>query len=282
MVKAIALISGGLDSILAAKIMKDNGIDIIGINFILPFQKYKKINVDEIEIKEIKIGIDYIDIIRHPKYGYGSGINPCIDCKIFLLKKAKELMKKYSAQFIITGDVLGQRPMSQNLHAMKIIEKESGLEGFILRPLTAKNLSITIPEKNGLVDREKMYDIKGRSRRRQIELAKKYKIENYQQPAGGCRLTEKEFSKKLRARLNMENIIGNIDFNDIKLLSIGRHFFGKSWIIVGRNELENKKLVELSKSTDLIIEPDFPGPTVLIRGENKEIQKALNLIWRYS
>ncbi len=282
MVKALVLMSGGLDSLLATKIILDQGIDIVGINFILPFEKRKKISVDGIDLKEVKIGLDYLNIIRHPKFGYGSGINPCIDCKIFMLKRAKELMKEYKASFIVMGDVVGQRPMTQNLRAINIIERESDTEGLILRPLSAKLLSETIPEKNGWVDRSKLYGISGRSRKFQIELAKKFNIKNYEQPAGGCRLTEKEFAKKMRNRLNMESDIGKMDFDDINLLSIGRHFFGKSWIIVGRNKEENEKLRKLAKKSDTLIEPDFSGPTILIRGKEKEIQKALDLLYRYS
>ena len=282
MVKALVLMSGGLDSLLATKIILDQGIDIVGINFILPFEKRKKISVDGIDLKEVKIGLDYLNIIRHPKFGYGSGINPCIDCKIFMLKRAKELMKEYKASFIVMGDVVGQRPMTQNLRAINIIERESDTEGLILRPLSAKLLPETIPEKNGWVDRSKLYGISGRSRKFQIELAKKFNIKNYEQPAGGCRLTEKEFAKKMRNRLNMESDIGKMDFDDINLLSIGRHFFGKSWIIVGRNKEENEKLRKLAKKSDTLIEPDFSGPTILIRGKEKEIQKALDLLYRYS
>ncbi len=280
MVRALALVSGGLDSLLAAKLVKNLGVDVIGIHFVLPFQKRKNVEIEGINVVEVKIGLDYLDILRHPKYGFGSALNPCIDCKIFLLKKARELMKKYNADFIVMGDVLGQRPMTQNLKAMKIIEKESGLEGLILRPLTAKNLPPTVPEEKGWVDRSKLYDIRGRSRRRQIQLAKELGIENYEQPAGGCRLTQKEYGEKLKRRLELEEKIGQITENDISLLSVGRHFFNDSWLVVGRNEEENKKLLKLSRRGDVLVIPEFPGPTVLIRGK-KDVQRALELILRY-
>ncbi len=279
MVKAIALISGGLDSILAGKIIQNQGIDVIGIHFLLPFQKRKKINSYGIETKEVPIGEDYFNILRSPRHGFGRAMNPCIDCKIFILKKAKELMKKYGAQFIISGDVVGQRPMSQTLSALRTIEKESGTEGIVVRPLTAKNLPPSIPEKNGIVDRETLYDIRGRSRKRQIELAKRFGIENYEQPAGGCRLTEKAYAQKVRGRLEMENAIGKMTVDDVELLNVGRHFFGDSWIIIGRNERENKILEKLSKRGDILIIPEFPGPTALVRG--RDVQKALDLVWKY-
>ena len=278
MAKAIALISGGLDSILAAKIIESAGIEVIGIHFLLPFQKRRKIKSYGINVVDVEVGEDYFTILHNPKHGFGRAMNPCIDCKIFLLKKAKELTKKYGADFIVNGDVLGQRPMSQNKSAMEIIEKEAGVEGLLVRPLTAKNLPPTIPEKNGLVRRELLYDIRGRLRKRQIELAKKFGIADYEQPAGGCRLTEIAYAEKLKKRLEL----GPLKMDDVPLLSIGRHFFEGSWIILGRNERENKKLEKLAKKGDLIIIPEFPGPTALIRGNTKSIQRALELIWEHS
>ena len=278
MTKAIALISGGLDSILAAKIIESAGVEVIGIHFLLPFQKRRKIKSYGINVVDVEVGEDYFTILRNPKHGFGRAMNPCIDCKIFLLKKAKELMKKYGADFIVNGDVLGQRPMSQNKSAMKIIEKEACVEGLLVRPLTAKNLLLTIPEKSGLVRRELLYDIRGRSRKRQIEIAKKFGIVDYEQPAGGCRLTEIAYAEKLKKRLEL----GPLKMDDVPFLSIGRHFFEGSWIILGRNESENKELEKLAKKGDLLIIPEFPGPTALIRGRAKNVQRALELIWEHS
>lgn len=279
--KAIGLLSGGLDSLLACKLIKDQGIKVIAVNFISPFCTCNREGCSavlaakqlDVDIKVISKGKEYLKIIRNPKHGYGKNMNPCIDCRIFMLKKVKKLMKELNAKFIFTGEVLGQRPMSQHMKAMKLIEKEAGLENKILRPLSAKLLKETEAEKKGWVDRNKLLSIQGRSRKEQIKLAKGL---NYPCPAGGCLLTDKEFSKKLRVLFKHKK---KVNFEDIELLKIGRHFWiGKNWVVVGRNEKENKKL-ENFKGTRL--EPvDFPGPTVLLQGKN--IKRAKELLLKYS
>jgi tRNA U34 2-thiouridine synthase MnmA/TrmU len=291
MVKALGLLSGGLDSTLAVKLILDQGINVEAVKFSSPFcqcdkggkchaaEAAKKFNIP---LKIIYKGEDYLKVLRKPKYGYGSGMNPCIDCRIYTLKKSKEYAKEIDADFIFTGEVLGQRPMSQHMRAFNIIEKETGLEGKLLRPLSAKMLPVTEAERNGLVDREKLLGISGRRRKEQIETAKRLEID-YPCPSGGCLLTEKEFAKKFRDLINHKK---RITLNDLEMLKVGRHFrLGKNKIIVGRNEEENKKLCALKQKTDFIFEvPDIGSPITILQGpKTKEaIEKAAQLTARYS
>jgi len=285
--KAIALLSGGLDSMLALKLMIDQGIEVIALNFTSPFCTCNKCHAIEltkkykVPFKVINKGKEYLKVIRHPKYGYGSGMNPCVDCRIFILKKAKKIMKQLKAGFIFTGEVLDQRPMSQHLNTLNIIEKEAKLEGLVLRPLSAKLLPETIPEKEKWVNRDKLLSIKGRSRKEQIALTKKFKINNYPCPSGGCLLTYKEFANKVRDLFKHNK---KINENDIKLLKLGRHFkFGNNKIIVGRNEKENKELLKLKNSSIVLEVPVVGSPVTLLQGKNKEaIIKAAQLTAFYS
>lgn len=290
--KAVGLFSGGLDSILAVKVMLDQGIEVVALNFTIPFhqpssdknnQAIKGARVLKTPIKTFDIGLEYIKIIRNAKYGFGSGMNPCIDCKIYMIKKAKLYAKRIGAKFLFTGEVLGERPMSQNIRALKIIEKETGLEGKIVRPLSAKVLPETEAEKNGWVNRNQLFDIKGRSRKMQIMLAKKYGITDYPTPAGGCLLTYKEYASKI------EDLIQNkrrITLNDLQLLRIGRHFrYKKNKIIVGRDEEENKKLLGLKNKGDYYFEAsDIGSPITILQGikNNHAINLAAQLTARYS
>lgn len=276
MAKAVSLFSGGLDSILATKIVLEQGIDVFVLNFSTPFFRWnnckrgkfilKEIEEQkEIKFKSIYLGEEYLEILKKPKYGYGKNLNPCIDCKILMFKHAKKFMEEINANFIITGEVLGQRPKSQHLYGLKIIEKETGLEGLILRPLSAKILPPSIPEKMGWVDREKLFSIYGRSRKFQMELAKTFGIKNYPSPAGGCLLTDPEFSKRLK------DILKQKEFNlaEIELLKLGRHFrITPSFkLVIGRNEIENKKLLSLTKQGDIYFEPkEMKGPIGIGRG----------------
>jgi len=224
--------------------------------------------------------------VKKPKFGWGASMNPCLDCHILMLKKVKEIMEKEKFDFVATGEVLGERPFSQTRGALLTVERESSLKGYLLRPLSAKLLEPTIPEKKGLVKREKLFDIQGRSRKRQIELAKKFKIKWYPQPAGGCILTDLEFGKKLRDLLEK---YPEFNGNDVETLKLGRHFWeGNVKIIIGRNYEENLKLETLKRKGDLIIKmKNYPGPTALIRAYqtkiSKEIlEKAKELILKYS
>lgn len=256
--KAIGLLSGGLDSILATKIILDMGFEVIALNLKTPFcccdtdeRCYSKSVAQEfnIPLKRTYGGEDYLELVKNPKHGYGKNMNPCIDCRIFLFKKARELMEKVGAEFVFTGEVLGERPMSQRLDAMKLIEKESNLKGRILRPLSAKLLDHTLVEKEGIVDREKLLSIQGRSRKPQMALAKNYRIEDYPCPAGGCLLTDKNFAQRLKESFeHREDSMRNIF-----LLKIGRHFRlpTKAKVIAGRNQKENESLLSLSLPSEL-------------------------------
>ncbi|MCX7910705.1 MAG: hypothetical protein N2505_03900, partial [Endomicrobia bacterium] len=207
--KAISLISGGLDSELATRIILEQKIEIIGLHFITPFclcdkkgscnsQSLRVAKDLNIELKIIPLKDEYLEIVKNPKYGYGKNLNPCIDCRIMMLRYTKKIMQEVGALFVVTGEVLGQRPKSQNIKALKIIEKEAGLEGLILRPLSAKVLPETIPEKLGWVQRDKLFNIVGRQRKIQIELAKNFDMKNYPCPSGGCLLTDPNFSKRIK------------------------------------------------------------------------------------
>jgi tRNA-uridine 2-sulfurtransferase len=291
-VKAVGLFSGGLDSLLAIKIVQGQGIDVTAISFRSPFfiaeeekkkklekiAKEQKFNIHFIELKE-----DYLKLIKNPPHGHGKNINPCIDCHAFMLKKAKKYAKKINAKIIFTGEVLNERPMSQNLGSLKIVEEESGLKNILIRPLSAKLLDITNQEKKGLIDRNKLLNLQGRQRKKQFELAKKYKIKEFETPAGGCLLTCEAYSNKLKDLFN-NNL--NFSIEDVKLLKFGRHFrIRENKIIVGRNNKDNLALKKLKKSSDLIFEAkDYVGPTTLLQGKKDKIsiELAARLTARYS
>lgn len=292
--KAIILFSGGLDSILAVKILQEQKVKLLGIFFKSYFFNSTQIEQAKNVAKSMKLPLKIIDfskeqlkIVKNPKYGYGKNMNPCIDCRVLMLKQAKKIMKEKKFDFIVTGEVLGQRPMSQNKQTMELIERESGLKGHILRPLCAKLLKPRIAETMEWVAREKMFDIRGRSRKKQIEMARKYKIKKYPSPAGGCLLTDPEFSKRLE---ELFNLCPKCKDSDIELLKIGRHFYeNKTKIIVGRNQEENKQIEKLKLQGDILIEmKNYTGPLTLIRNYNKKkiskeiIEKAKKLTQFYS
>ncbi|MFH0855883.1 MAG: tRNA 4-thiouridine(8) synthase ThiI [Candidatus Omnitrophota bacterium] len=277
--KAIALISGGLDSILAARIIQEEGVKVSPLNFNIPFcQRSKgerqgkaigalvKESLNE-ELEVVDISADFLELVLKPKYGFGSNMNPCIDCKIFMLRKARESMRRLAAQFVVTGEVLGQRPMSQHRRALDTIEKESGLSGLLLRPLCAGLLPETLPEENGWVKRQRLFKISGRGRRPQMSLAGRFNIINYPNASGGCLLTDNNFSRRLK------DLIGRrqLSLENVKLLKIGRHFrlSEDARLIVGRNEQENKELEESALGSDYLFSPDefTAGPSCLGRGE---------------
>lgn len=282
-VRAIGLISGGLDSAIATKLMLDQEIEVMPIIFKTPFTgiewALKMGKAFDVSIRVMECHEEYMELVKKPRFGYGKNMNPCIDCKIFMLKKAKELMEREGADFVFTGEVLGQRPMSQQRAQLKLIERESGLEGYLLRPLSAKLLEPTIPELEGRVDREKLSGIKGRGRKEQIALAKELGLTEFATPAGGCLLTDPEFSERLRDALKHGE-------EDIELLKVGRHFRAESGakIVVGRNEEENRRIKELAGSEDALIEiSGFTGPTVLLRnGDKEDAEIAASLALKYS
>lgn len=292
-IKAVGLLSGGLDSTLAVKMMIDQGVDVIVLNFVTPFctctrkgcrhEATRVAELYEVPIKIISAGKEYINMIRNPKYGYGSNMNPCIDCRIFMFKKAKKYMEEIGANFIFTGEVLGQRPMSQYKKAMKRIEKESDLEKLVVRPLSAKLLEATIPEEKQWIDRERLLSIQGRRRLPQIELANGLGIKDYPCPAGGCRLTDPGFAKRLRESFEH----GEDKIKDIQLLKYGRHFRinNDAKVVVGRNEEENKILLSFFDKDDVLIEVMGVGsPIVLLKGSKSkdDIKKAAVLCMKYS
>ena len=295
MVKAIALLSGGLDSTLAVRVVLDQGIEVEALNFMTLFCRctakgstclasQKAAQTLGIGLQVFNISKEFLEVVKHPKHGYGKNVNPCLDCRILTFKKGREYMNQNGASFIVTGEVLGQRPMSQRREAMRIIERESELQGLILRPLSAKLLPLTVPEKKGWITRERMLAITGRSRKPQIKLASDYGINDYPCPAGGCLLTDPGFA------LRMKDLMKNkpdFSLNDVHLLKLGRHFrlTPLAKVVVGRNEGENDKILSLAKEGDTILRvKDFPGPLALARGEvsHKEILKSAIITATYS
>jgi len=277
--KALGLFSGGLDSIIAAKLVQQQGMKVELVNFTTLFFSPKNAlemaKQIKIPLKVFEVTREYLKILRKPRYGYGSALNPCIDCKIFMLKKAKIYARKIGAKFIFTGEVLGERPMTQNKNTLQLIERKAFLKGKLLRPLSAKLLPITEAEKKW-IDRDKMLDIQGRRRGRQMELARKFKIKNYPTPAGGCLLTSKEYAAKLKDLLNHNK---KISLRDISLLKIGRHFrFGRNKIIVGRDEKENEELLKLKNSDFAFEVPKIGSPITLLQGP--KTKEAINLAAR--
>ena len=275
---------------LAMKLMLDQGIEVHSVNFTSPLhQRGKKksraegiAKVFDVPLASMELGSEYLRIVRHPKHGYGSGINPCIDCHALMLRKAKRYAREIGAKFIFTGEVLGERPMSQHQQALRIVEKEAGLQGKILRPLSARLLPETEAEKKGWVDRSKLLSIRGRSRKPQIEQAKSLGLSDYPTPSGGCLLTEKEFAVRMKDLFAHRR---RISMTDILLLRVGRHFrFGENRVVVGRDEDENGTLLSLDNGHMTYLEaPNVNGPVTVLQGKPKKsaILTAARLTARY-
>ncbi len=294
-VKALVLLSGGLDSILAVKLLLEQGIEVVGINFRTNFCGPNKARPAAkmlgVPLREINIREEFLSVLKKPKHGYGAGLNPCIDCHALMLKKAGEIMRAEGFDFLATGEVLGERPMSQHKAALDIVAQDTGVVGYLLRPLSAKLLKPTIAEQEGLVDREKLLGISGRSRKSQMALAAQYNIKDYPTPAGGCALTQKGFAERLR-----ELMKNKPDFNsyDVDLVRFGRHFFypelveggGSIQVILGRNKEENEFLKNQIKKDEIFITPiNFSGPEALIRGNHiskENINRAKELIVKFA
>ncbi|MBE0569491.1 MAG: hypothetical protein IH576_02500 [Deltaproteobacteria bacterium] len=297
--KAVILLSGGLDSTLAARMIIDHGIDLYAIHFTSPFctcdravnrngagcHSQAKIVADRfgIPIKTVSKGEEYLEVIRRPIHGRGKGMNPCIDCRIFTLRKARKYMEEIGASFLVTGEVIGQRPMSQHGDAMRSIEKHSGCADIILRPLSARHLPPTLPEREGWVDREKFLAIMGRSRGEQIRLAEEWTIGDYPCPAGGCLLADRTFSVKVRDLVENDPGFGMFD---VHLLKIGRHFrVGAVKAVVAKSEEENRRLESLcSGKIPVYVSGSHPGPSVaLLGGDPDERMEVLSrILTRYS
>lgn len=264
-ITAVGLISGGLDSLLAAKVLQSQGIDVLGITFSTPFWDWniaiKAAENIEIPIHVVDISEEHLEMVKRPKYGYGSQMNPCIDCHGLMLRTAGKIMEQKEAHFIFTGEVLGQRPMSQRRDALRSVEKLSGYEGLILRPLSARLLPETEVEKRGLVKRELLLAIQGRSRKEQMKLAETYGLKIYSTPAGGCLLTKEGFSRKLNKLLELRPDIG---VRHIEMLKNGRLcVLGvESLLFIGRNAVDNRCLETLAFPKDDIILKcvGIPGP----------------------
>jgi tRNA-uridine 2-sulfurtransferase len=284
--KAVALYSGGLDSILAIKVILQQDIDVIGVKFETPFienksDAYIEKSLNIVFVRE-DISEDFKKILLNPKHGYGKNINPCIDCRVLMFRKAGEIMEREKASFIISGEVLGQRPMSQNKKSLLMISEESGYSEWIVRPLSALMLPETKPEKLNIINRLQLLDIQGRSRKRQIELAKNWGINKYLAPAGGCKLTEPGFARRMNDLL----LKNKFDKNDIDLLKVGRHFVLHEYakLVIGRNEKENEKIFSLVKAKDYLLNSqNFKGPLSLLRiytdsdSHFSEMEKILDL-----
>ncbi len=296
MAKAVALFSGGLDSTLAILTLLRQGIKVTAITFLNhfgceisdtsscasdPFSAAEKFGF---EVKLSHLSEKFLKIVKNPKYGHGKNMNPCIDCRILMLKEANELMHITGADFILTGEVVGQRPMSQRKNIFPMIDKQAMLKGLVLRPLSAKLLDITIPEHKGIIDRDALHDFNGRSRKPQIALAREYGLTDYPAPAGGCLLTEPNYSYRLKDLLDHSR---DPEFKDINLLRVGRHFrfSPECKIIVGRNRNENEVILSLAAEEEHILHVEgFGSPVTIITGQTsgEALSVAASLCARYS
>ncbi|MFP7753209.1 thiamine biosynthesis protein [Thermodesulfobacteriota bacterium B35] len=307
MTTALGLFSGGLDSLLACRVVAAQGIRVRALKFVTPFfdhdllrreAQYRR-EVREkygIEVHLVDLSRGYIDLLRNPAHGFGKNFNPCIDCKIMMLTRARELMAGFGASFLITGEVLGQRPMSQRRDTMRIIERDSGCSDILLRPLCAKLMDPTRPEREGLVDRERLLAFSGRGRRQQMDLAAEFGISDYPSPAGGCVLTDVNLAARIERFYNGLFAIGREELrvSDIRLLLTGRQFRlpGGRWLVLGRNMGENQRIEALREADDWLLRmEDRPGPTGLLRraagsvagaaDETEFLRLAAGLVVRY-
>jgi len=293
--KVVALLSGGLDSQLAIKMMQEQGFDVSAVAIKTPFCDFdcgrgcgfeirERADDLDVNLKTVYLGDEYIEMLKKPKHGIGAGFNPCVDCRSMMFDAAKKHMEEIGAEFIISGEVLGQRPMSQHAPALRTIENESDLVGKIVRPLSAALLPETDPEKDGLIKRENLGMIRGRTRRGQLDMAKKYGIENPPNAGGGCLLTEPHFGIKAK---DLFSHTKNPTINDIDLLKIGRHFRldEETKFIVGRNKDENEMIKAIALPGDILLEAkDFVGPVSILRGSNakQHLKFASSITLRYS
>lgn len=302
-IRAVSLLSGGLDSTLAARILMEQGIQVSPLyirtglsyarrNRLVGREPTGPLNVEKaaaalgLDLEIIDVSDEFLSVILHPRHGYGSAMNPCVDCRIFLLRQARAWMEEHDHHFVFTGEVLGQRPNSQMRDSLKLVERESGLEGYLLRPLSAKLLEPTIPERRGWVDREKLYGIAGRSRKPQMELAERFGVNDYPQPAGGCCfMVDQNYARRLRDFLSHEGEEA-LTSERAFLLAIGRHLRLPSGaqVIVGRYKQENAYIKTQGDEGLLLTTVDLPGPTTLMPGEPmlEEIKQAARITARYS
>ncbi|HET97746.1 MAG TPA: thiamine biosynthesis protein [Desulfurivibrio alkaliphilus] len=310
MTTALALYSGGLDSTLACRLIMEQGIRVVAVKFVTPFfgtalladpQAYR----DEvrrrygIEVMLRDLTEPYLRMLAAPAHGYGKNFNPCVDCKILLMGEALRMLAEFDASFLISGEVLGQRPMSQRRDTLRVIERDSGCDDLLLRPLSARHLPPTRPEREGLVDRDRLLAFRGRNRTPQIELAARFGIEDYESPGGGCVLTDPNLAKRIRGLYEEASLVGKIPTAaDIRLLLAGRvlRLPGGAWLVLGRNEPENDRLQTLALPTDWLLNlRDDPGPTAVLRRpatlaaridarerEEQDLAAAATLVLRYA
>ncbi|MDT8334533.1 MAG: thiamine biosynthesis protein [Desulfurivibrionaceae bacterium] len=293
---AVALFSGGLDSILACRLVMAQGIMVKAVRFVTPFFGYELLAREEDYRREVaaQFGIDvqlrdlsekYLAMLRNPAHGYGKNFNPCVDCKILIASETRLMMEELGASFMISGEVLGQRPMSQRRDTLRIIEKASGCEGILLRPLCALNLPETIPEKEGTVDRGRLLAFRGRTRQPQIALAASMQIDDFPSPAGGCMLTDPNRAGRVRKFYEENETVAPAD---ILLLTLGRQFHlpAGGWLVLGRNEGENALLAGLLQPGDIFLwcEESWPGPSAVLRrsAAGRDLEAAVELIKGYS
>ncbi len=291
--RCVVLLSGGLDSMLAIRIMQRQGVEVEALNFKTAFTCCQDDSGRAARDLGVRLTVvsqedDYLDLVRKPRFGYGKGANPCVDCRIYMFEKAKQFMEQVGARFVVSGEVVGQRPMSQKRRDFDIIAHHSGLDDLLLRPLSAKMLPPTLPEREGWVDREQLYDICGRSRKKLIAMAKEFDLPNIPSPSTGCALTEPKFSRKV---FDLIELAPTATFWEYDLLSVGRHYrFDKhTKVVVGRKESENIQLqythrLPEANSTALLMPDNFAGPTALLLGEPtpQALDYAIALLTRHS
>lgn len=292
---AVALFSGGLDSILSCRLIQEQGIRVRAVRFVTPFFGYDLLQNQEeyakavtekygIEVLVRDVSVSYFRILAHPRHGYGRNFNPCVDCKVLLVSEARRLMDELGASFVITGEVLGQRPMSQRRDTLRIVERESGCQGILLRPLCARCLPPTKAELEGMVDRSRLLAFTGRGRSNQIALAERFGITDYPRPAGGCVLTDPILSLRLRRIFSGQQFP---QVSDVLLSLTGRQFMlpHGGWLVLGRDETENTRLEALSQPDDLLLvmTEDRPGPFGILRNctDGDDLQLAARLVVRY-
>jgi tRNA-specific 2-thiouridylase len=287
-VKSIALFSGGLDSILAAKTILEQGVEVECVTFETPFFGAQKATtaakIIGLPLTVINITDAYLPMLNAPRYGYGKNMNPCIDCHTLMLKTAGARMEATGADFVFTGEVLGQRPMSQTKQSLHLVAKNSGYGDVILRPLSAQLLPETKPEREGKIDRSRLLAIQGRGRKTQMEIARNYGITGYEPPAGGCLLTDPNYSRRLRDLFDHQP---DYRVRDVELLKFGRHFRiqKRCKVIVGRNQADNEAIQHLIAENDAVIHmADVPGPTTLVPGgsDQQDLAIAAALCVHYS
>ncbi len=304
-ITAIGLVSGGLDSALAVAVVKRLGVDVLAIHASIGYSSgfvraeiagatHAGLMAEEAARMSSAFGVptrvldlveEYFDVLLHPRHGYGANVNPCLDCHLFMIRKAKEIMEREGGRFVFTGEVLGQRPMSQNYKALELIDRESGLGGLLVRPLSAKLLPETLAEKSGWIPRDGLLDIQGRSRRRQMELAAELGVSGYSSPAGGCLLTDEHYGGRFKDWMRHRGGSA-LTHEETLLFSVGRHFrFSPSVkAVVGRREAENLYIERAWRAEWLATPVDVPGPTVLVQGPAAEDDLLLGaaLVARYS